>query len=183
MKILILLGPGMRLLGDNPLAGCDAAALEARLRQEATALGVELTFFQSNSEGALLDFLEEQRGGDVRALLFPTTLARNGLALQQQMRLLALPAIEVHFDPALAKASILRPLCFDQFTGLDGALKGLRKLARLRLAPAEAAFRAGQAGTAERRPAKTLGRRAAAATKAQGSDARAARPRKTLGRK
>lgn len=185
MKILILQGPGMRLLGADLLAGCDAAALDARLRREAAALGVELTFFQSNSEGALLDFLEGQGGDDVRALLFPTTLAQNGLALRQEMRLLSLPAVEVHFDPELAKSSILKPLCLDQFVGLDGAIEGLRTLARVRLDPLASthAARGSRVAPAERPPAKTLGRRKASVTKTERAVQGTARPRKTLGRK
>lgn len=183
MKILILQGPGMRLLGANLLAGCDAATLEARLRREATALGVELAFFQSNSEGALLDFLEEQRGDDIRALLFPTTLAQSGLALRQELRLLSLPAIEVHFDPDLAKTSILRPLCFDQFQGLEGAIEGLRKLVRIRV-DSQARAAQGLGARADRLPVKTLGRRKSASAKsASAATTGTPRPHKTLGRK
>ena len=190
MKILILQGPGMRLLGANLLANCDAATLEARLRREAASLGVELEIFQSNGEGALIDRLEARQGAFDRVLLFPTTLAQNGLALRQEMRLLDLPAIEVHFDPELARHSILQPLCFDQFTGLEGALAGLRKLVHVRLdgdgAPRSATARGATAGEeAAARPVKTLGRkkRPVAASAEASAAGTSSRPPKTLGRK
>jgi hypothetical protein len=175
----------MRLLGANVLANCDAATLEAKLREEARRLSVQLVFFQSNSEGALLDFLDERHAEFDRVLLFPTTLAQTGLALRQHMRLLSLPAIEVHFDPEQAAASILRPLCFEQFQGLKGALEGLRMLTFVqRDAPLKAST---SVGVSTPMPAKTFGRKKPVAT----SSAKAAGPAagvsgvpvKTIGRK
>ena len=174
-KILVLMGPGMRLVGNAPLTGCDAATLEARLREEAEELGVQIAICQSNSEGELLDALEKQRAKAPRVLLFPTTLAQNGLALRQQLRLVAATAVEVHFDPEQAKGSILAPHCLVQLTGPGGAVEGLRLLARVE---------AGAGGSAQAsgvtRPKKTLGRRRAAA---QDQTEASARPKKTLGRK
>ena len=174
-KILVLMGPGMRLVGNAPLTGCDAATLEARLREEAEELGVQIAICQSNSEGELLDALEKQRAKAPRVLLFPTTLAQNGLALRQQLRLVAATAVEVHFDPEQAKGSILAPHCLVQLTGPGGAVEGLRLLARVEAGAGEGV---GTAGVA--RPTKTLGRRR---TTAQAREETATRPRKTLGRK
>ena len=173
--ILVLQGPGMRLVGTEPLIGCDADTLETRLREEAEKLGVQIAFCQSNSEGDLLDFLEKRRAKAPRVLLFPTTLALNGLALRQQLRLVAATAVEVHFDAEQAKGSILAPHCLVQLTGLSGAIEGLRLLARMEAGAGEGV---GTAGVA--RPTKTLGRRR---TTAQAREETATRPRKTLGRK
>jgi len=65
MKILIIHGPNLNMLskreksiyGDKTLAQIDAL-----LRKEARALKVEVVTFQSNHEGALVDFIQEQAG-------------------------------------------------------------------------------------------------------------------------
>lgn len=183
MKILILQGPGMRLLGANLLASCDAPQLETRLRQEARVLGVELEFFQSNSESALLDFIEARQGDFDRVLLFPTTLAQNGLALHQHMRLLSLPAIEVHFDPEQAKDSILKPLCFNQVMGLKGAIEGLHQLMRIQRDDLSLTRRDKDSPSASALPRKTLGRKKTMTSSVGTSPTGTPGTRKTLGRK
>ena len=62
MKILVVNGPNLNLLGRRKVEVYGTITLpeiESRLRKVAEELGVEMNFFQSNSEGALVDRIGE----------------------------------------------------------------------------------------------------------------------------
>jgi 3-dehydroquinate dehydratase-2 len=64
MSILVLNGPNLNLLGtrEPQIYGAETLAdVEARLVQEAQALGLALQCFQSNHEGALIDRIHAAR--------------------------------------------------------------------------------------------------------------------------
>lgn len=64
MKLLLLHGPNLNLLGRRPgdVPGLTEAAVEGAVREEAARLGAaEVRFLQSNHEGALLDALQQAR--------------------------------------------------------------------------------------------------------------------------
>ena len=65
MKILVLNGPNLNLLGvrEPGIYGTENyAALVARVKSAAARLGVEVEIRQSNHEGALVDWIQEARG-------------------------------------------------------------------------------------------------------------------------
>ena len=163
MNVLVLMGPGMKHLNADGRAGISAAQLEVRLQKEAMALGVEIDVVQSNHEGALVDCLDERHASFGGVLLFPGALAKAGWALREEIRLLGIKAVEVHFDAAMAKGSVLKPVCLSQAEGLPGALQGLRALA---------------AAKSEKKPLLGARKKAAPAPAVT-----SAVPHKTLGRK
>ena len=62
MRVLVVNGPNLNRLGmrDPSQYGSDTLAdIEARLRERAESLGVELDFFQSNHEGEIVDYLQK----------------------------------------------------------------------------------------------------------------------------
>lgn len=128
MNILVLMGPGMKSLNADGQAGLNAAQLEVRLQKEAMALGANLEVVQSNHEGALIDCLENRHVTFGGFLIFPAALAKSGWALREEIRLLGLKAVEVHFDAAMARGSVLKPVCVSQEMGVQGAVKGLKAL-------------------------------------------------------
>ena len=65
MKILVMNGPNLNLLGEREpgIYGNDSlASINDGIRAEGERLGVEVDFYQSNHEGALIDKLHESRG-------------------------------------------------------------------------------------------------------------------------
>ena len=65
MRVLLLNGPNLNLLGQREpglYGGLSLAAIEAELGRQAESLGVELTCFQSNHEGTLVDRIQQAAG-------------------------------------------------------------------------------------------------------------------------
>jgi len=137
-RILVLHGPNLNLLeGERSLT-----TIDARLEARATALGVEVKTFQSNWEGALLDFLAAERNWFDAVIVNPASLAPAAVALAEALSLLKKPAIEVLLDSAKTGRSALKSVVQKQIYGKGpgGYLEALDALA-----PKGAAARAGKA--------------------------------------
>jgi len=102
MKILLLNGPNLNLLGTRETALYGAATLadvEAMCASEAARLGLEVAAFQSNHEGQLIDRIHAARGEDVRFIVInPGGLTHTSVALRDALAGVAIPFIEVHIS-------------------------------------------------------------------------------------
>lgn len=111
MRLLLLNGPNLNLLGlrEPGLYGATSlAAIEAELQERATALGVELTCFQSNHEGALVDRIQEARGataGDSVAgiLINAGAFTHTSVAIRDALLGVAIPYVELHLSNVHAR--------------------------------------------------------------------------------
>jgi 3-dehydroquinate dehydratase-2 len=74
------------------------ATIEATLETEATALGVSLDCFQSNSEGALVDCLQAAFGQKDGILINPGAYTHTSVALRDAIAAVGLPTVEVHLS-------------------------------------------------------------------------------------
>jgi 3-dehydroquinate dehydratase-2 len=103
-------------------------------------LGAELSFFQSNSEGALVDAVQGARGRFDGILLNPGGYTHTSVALRDALAAVALPFVEVHLSNVHArepfrKFSYFSDIALGTVSGFGGAsyFLGLRGLAeRLR---------------------------------------------------
>ena len=101
MKIAIINGPNLNLLGERDPAvyGVDTLAdIEQRLEDQATEYGWELDFFQSNSEGAIIDRLQEARLDCGAVILNAGAYTHTSVALLDAIKAVSTPVIEVHIS-------------------------------------------------------------------------------------
>ena len=98
-SVLVLHGPNLNLLGtrEPEIYGTTTLAeIDARLRDEAKALGVALATLQSNSEGALIDAVQQAKGIHDGLLINAGGYTHTSIALADAVAGVGLPAVEVH---------------------------------------------------------------------------------------
>ena len=138
MKILVINGPNLNLLGKRNKAiygDKTLPQLDAMLKKEAQSLGVDIVSFQSNSEGKLIDFIQEHSSEADGIIINPGALTHYGFSLHDALADSGLPAIEVHLSNIYAREdwrakSVISPVTRGQITGLGwrGYLAALRTL-------------------------------------------------------
>ena len=102
MKLLIINGPNMNMLGirEPDIYGRKTYRdLEQFLHKSAEGLGIEIELFQSNSEGALIDKIQEayfQRFDGI--VINPAAYTHTSIAILDALKAVALPAVEVHLS-------------------------------------------------------------------------------------
>ncbi|PWL21313.1 MAG: type II 3-dehydroquinate dehydratase [Synechococcus sp. XM-24] len=106
MHLLLLNGPNLNLLGQREpgLYGADTLdAIEQRLGAEAESLGVQLSCFQSNHEGALVDRIHQARGQVDGILINAGALTHTSIALRDALLGVAIPYVELHLSNVHAR--------------------------------------------------------------------------------
>ena len=139
-RVLVLQGPNLDLLGSREpeVYGRETLAeLHERIRTRAAELGLEVDFFQSNHEGALIDRLHV-RDFDV-AIVNAGGLTHTSVALRDALLGVSRPFIEVHLsDPsrreAFRQVNFLADVALTSIVGQggDGYLVALDAIARRR---------------------------------------------------
>ncbi len=139
MKVLIINGPNLNLLGKRKRELYGEKSLEeinSLLQQQAKELSVEIATFQSNSEGALIDFIQSESPAAEGIIINPGALTHYGLSLRDALEDTGLPVIEVHLSNIYAREewrqeSVIASIARGQVSGLGwrGYISALRALA------------------------------------------------------
>lgn len=100
-KVVVVNGPNLNLLGrrEPHIYGTRTQDdLKQVVEERAGKLGLEVAFFQSNSEGEIIDFLQKEAPGSAGIVLNPAALSHYSIALYDCLQALALPVVEVHIS-------------------------------------------------------------------------------------
>jgi len=111
MRIAVVHGPNLRLLGRREPAVYGTDTLEdvdRAVEALAAQLGTEVEFFQSNHEGAILDFVEEAAGRVDGFVVKPGALTHTSVALRDALLGVELPFVEVHLSNTAAREPFRR---------------------------------------------------------------------------
>ena len=126
MKICVLQGPNLNLTGLREPGVYGSRTLEdihRRIAQRAGELKVEVEFYQSNWEGALIDKLHACRS-EVDGIIFnPGAYSHTSYALRDAISAIGLPGVEVHISNIHAReefrhTSLITAVCLGQICGL-----------------------------------------------------------------
>lgn len=144
-RVLVVNGPNLNLLGRRQPEWYGTETLEdveAMLRQRARSWDeLELEFFQSNSEGEIIDWLQVQGPYAHGLIINPGGLAHSSVSLRDAIVAMELPALEVHISNIFAREpfrrrSLIAGACAGCISGLGtygyaAALDSLAQRAQL----------------------------------------------------
>ncbi|EXJ22697.1 3-dehydroquinate dehydratase II [Alkalibacterium sp. AK22] len=142
MKIWIINGPNLNLLGTREPDIYGTETLESINRDIQRYLikhGHLYDFFQSNSEGALIDKIQEALDEHVDGIVInPAAYTHYSYALHDALKAVSIPTVEVHLSAvhareAFRKESVIAPACIGQISGFGstGYLLGIQALEHL----------------------------------------------------
>lgn len=127
MKILCLNGPNLNRLGkrEPSVYGTETLTdIENSLIHYGKQHQVNISCFQSNHEGQLIDWIHEAEDNDVKGIILnPGAYTHTSYAIRDAIASINIPVIEVHISnihkrEAFRHVSVIAPLCVGQISGL-----------------------------------------------------------------
>jgi 3-dehydroquinate dehydratase-2 len=138
MKILVINGPNLNMLGirEPGIYGSENYNfLLEKISAHAKEKNVEVDFYQSNHEGALVDKIQEAFGVFDGIVINPGAYTHTSIALLDAVKAVGIPTVEVHISDVskredFRQISYIRSACIKTITGLgtDGYLLAIDTL-------------------------------------------------------
>ena len=139
MNFLVLNGPNLNMLGKREASYYGVMTLESiqeEIKTKARELDVDVEFFQSNHEGALVDYIQAHSSGASGIIINAGALTHYGISLRDALADSRLPFVEVHLSNIHAREefrhrSMIAAIAAGQIAGLGwrGYLFALEYLA------------------------------------------------------
>jgi 3-dehydroquinate dehydratase-2 len=125
MRIIIINGPNLNFLGKrepDTYGSMTLWDLENRLKEKFSK--IKLEFYQSNSEGAIIDFLQKAMDGSVAGVVLNAgAYSHYSYAIRDAIAMLPVPVIEVHISNIYAREEFRRTSVFSAVC--KGVIAGL----------------------------------------------------------
>jgi len=105
MKILVINGPNLNMLGQREKEFYGEMTLEqinGEMKKVASELGFDVEFFQSNSEGAIIDTIQSSQNFS-GIIINPGAYAHTSVAIHDALKVVKIPVIEVHMSNVFAR--------------------------------------------------------------------------------
>ncbi len=125
MKLLVINGPNLNMLGvrEPDIYGCRTYDdLVSMIRRHCENRGAEVTFFQSNHEGSLVDAIQSAYGTQDGIIINPGAYTHTSVALLDAVKAVGIPTVEVHISDVdsreeFRQISYIRSACAKTISG------------------------------------------------------------------
>ena len=138
MEILVLNGPNLNMLGIREPATYGKGTyveLVELIKDYCQNKGIDVSFYQSNHEGDLVDKIQEAYGRIDGIIFNPGAYTHTSVALLDALKAVAIPCVEVHISKVeqredFRQISYIRQACFKTISGLgfEGYLRAVDAL-------------------------------------------------------
>jgi len=124
-KILVINGPNLNIINRKGYGKLDLARIESTLQGEALKHGFEITSFQSNSEGKLIDFIQQSIEMEAAGIIINSgALTHYSYAIRDAIDSAGVPTVEVHITNIYNRdefrhKSVIAPVCVGQVCGFE----------------------------------------------------------------
>lgn len=125
MKLLVINGPNLNMLGlrePEKYGNVTLAEIEKELYAYSFELGIGIETFQSNSEGEIINKIQQSLGNFDGILINPGGYSHSSVAIRDAIVSVNLPCVEVHMTNIYAREefrhkSLITPVCVGQIAG------------------------------------------------------------------